>query len=146
MTRRTGLSLVELTITMLVIGILAAVGSLKYADLLAEHRAEMCRQIVLENLQAAQQGARTRSTSVTVTFQKNKSTYTITGLPNPNHPSKPYVQNMADTAAGMQASNNYTVTFNGFGYPTANVVIELKGAGRKTYLHVNRDGSMKITF
>ena len=144
--RRTGLSLIELTITMLVIGIFAAVGSLKYAEVLSEYRVKMSAELVRETLQAAQHGARTRATSVTVTFVKSSGTYTVTGLPNPVHPSQPYTVNLAAVAPGAKAGNDYTVTFNGFGYPTANVAIEIKGrTGKKRYVHVTTSGAMTIS-
>jgi len=146
MTRRNGLSLVELTITMLVIGIFAAVGSLKYAEALSEHRAKALADTVRETLLAAKHGAQTRSTPVTVTFLKNMGTYTITGLPNPTHPSKPYVVDMTAVAPAAKASENYTVAFNGFGYPATNVVMELKTkSGKKRYVHVLTSGEIKVS-
>ena len=134
---RRGLTLVELTVTMLVIGIVGAVASLKYAEALKEHRNRACLKTVYHSLVDAQAGARTRGTPVTVQFQKNQAVYTITGLPNPTRPSAPYSINLATIAPGTKISDNYTVTFNGFGHPTATTLVEINGSGKKRNVKVD---------
>jgi prepilin-type N-terminal cleavage/methylation domain-containing protein len=89
MTRRTGLSLIELTITMLVIGILGAIGSIKYAEALGEHQAKALADTVRETLQAAKHGAQIRSTPVTVTFLKTWAPTPSPGCPIRHIPQSP---------------------------------------------------------
>jgi|GEM_PF-2991503 len=142
MKRRSGISLVELTIVMLVIGIIGGMGSLKYADALDAHRSRQMASLLTESLEQYKHGASIRSANVTVTFQKNKSIYTVTGLPNPSHPSKPYLVDLATICPGVRASDNDVITFNGFGYPTAAHTVELKAGGEKWHVKVAADGQI----
>ena len=133
MKRRRGMTLLELTIVLLVIGIVGAVGSLKYADAVAEHRIRASALTVCQSLKEAQAGARTRGAPVTVQFQKNQSGLTIVGLPHPARPNRPNVVDLAP----VTAADNYTVTFNGYGHPTATTQIELKGSGKTRHVQVH---------
>ena len=96
MHRRAGLSLLDLTVAMLIVGIIGAVGSLKYADALRAHRLQGAALAISEDLRSAQHAARTRGAPVTVVFDKDAETYTITGMPNPAKPSQPFQVNVRE--------------------------------------------------
>ena len=79
---RKGLSLIELTIVVLVIGILSSVGVTRLSTQLNRHSVDGVARLLLIDLTNAQQEALATSSTVTVAVTKSTHTYSITALRN----------------------------------------------------------------
>ena len=136
---RRGYSLLELIVVITLVGILAAVGSVRFSTMQVDYRTKMTAELVRRTFDEVRQTAAARSTPITVTFLKNKRTFTVTGMDHPDKPGHPWEVNLQTFSPDAKAGDDYTVTFNGFGYPSAALVVELKIEGEKKYVRLNRD-------
>src|SRR5688572_17342740 len=91
---RSGMSLIELVVVMLILGILAAAGTSRYADSLAFHRVQRTAQRIAADIDTARHLARSQSQQVTMQF--SATGYTVTGVANPNRPQQPWVVTLDD--------------------------------------------------
>ncbi len=120
---RVGFSLIELIITMLIVGIMGAIAAPKFHDSLSYHRANSAAMRIVADLKLAREYAKSTSADQTVTFSLGTDSYSITpGLTDLDRSSQPYEVTVSD--APFQASlisanfgGTATVTFNGFGAP-----------------------------
>lgn len=76
--RRSGVTLIELTMVLLIMGILTAVAAPRLTSQLNQHSVKSARSLILTDLKAAQQEAVTTSSSVTVSIDKLQNSYSIT--------------------------------------------------------------------
>jgi prepilin-type N-terminal cleavage/methylation domain-containing protein len=118
--RGTGFSLLELVITVLIVGILTAVATTRYADALATHRAERAAQRIAADIDAARHTARSRSQAITLAF--TATGYTITGISSPDHPSGTFTVDLNDgilksTLSSINLGGDANLVFNSFGMP-----------------------------
>jgi prepilin-type N-terminal cleavage/methylation domain-containing protein len=74
---RRGFSLLELTIVLIIISIVATIGSVRYAGALATYRVDAAARRLVADLSAARQRARTEGVRVYVQFDPTISTYTV---------------------------------------------------------------------
>jgi len=131
-----GLSLLELTFVTLAIGVIAVAGSLRYADALTRHRLQAAGKAIAAEWQGLAAMARTRNQTVTITVDPAMETFTVTGVENPDGPSRPYVVNVLNRfSVGIDRSDFPTATplsFNAFGHPNrgGSLVLKLHGSER----------------
>ncbi len=117
-----GVSLVDLVITILIMGILAAAALPKFADALAKMRAEAVARRVVSDLNYARRNAIQTSKAATITFTTSPPRYTMTGVKNPNFPQQDYVVNLVDvdSAVSLQAvsfNSGMVLSYNTYGRP-----------------------------
>jgi prepilin-type N-terminal cleavage/methylation domain-containing protein len=123
-------SLIELTLVLVIMGIMAAIAAPRYARSLARYRTDMAARRIASDLQVAQNRARSSSTSQTITFDTTASTYTIVGMTAPDRPGQSYVVNLKDdpylaTIGTVNFGGGGTLTFNGYGDPDSAGTITL---------------------
>jgi prepilin-type N-terminal cleavage/methylation domain-containing protein len=127
---RTGLSLLELVVVMLAIGIIAVAGSLRYADALIHHRLQSAAQAITAELQGVSALARTRSQSVTISVDPIAETFTVSGIENPDASSRPYIVNVQNRFACEIERSDFPIAspliVNAFGHPSKAGAIVLK--------------------
>ena len=75
---RSGLTLIELTMVLLIMGILTAVAAPRLTSQLNRHSVGSIRSLIETDLKAAQQEALTTSSSVTFSIDRLRNLYTIT--------------------------------------------------------------------
>lgn len=119
---RHGAALVDLVITVLVIGILSAVAMPRFASAVARLRTEAVAKRVASDLNYARRNAIQTSRLATVTFRASPAGYDFTGVANPARPSQNYSVNLADLDSGVVLSSfsfdgGATFSFNNYGRP-----------------------------
>lgn len=138
---RWGFSLVDLVVTMLIMGLMASVSVPRFGAMLAEYRVDSAATRLAADLKFAQQYARTHGASETVTFDVPGNRYTFSSAKDPDsalnvysvdlsqHPwqstlAAVYVVVEVEGAKSRSARN--AVTFSGFGFPSEGLVIVLR--------------------
>lgn len=129
--RRRGVTLAELTIVVLIIGILSAATMPKLIDSVEYFHVEAAARRIKQDLEMARRHARTKGVSQAVEFNSASSTYEMPNVPDLNHPSSHYSVDLtrAPYASLIDAVNfngTETVTFDGYGVPSSAGIIELE--------------------
>lgn len=122
--RIAGFSLVEMILVIAMIAVLGSIGISRFAGSGTHHGLDAAAARVVADLDLARGKAMALGASRKVTFNPNLGTYAIEGLPDINHPDRPYVVNLA--AAPYQAvicdvdldgSGGTSLTYDAFGVP-----------------------------
>jgi len=116
------LSILEVTIVMVIIGVMAGITVTQYSSFLSNQRARGAVQKVKMDLEYAKNQARISSSSRTVTFDIANNTYSIVGESSLDHSDNPYVVSLSDPPyraklVFVDFNSTTTVTFDGFGVP-----------------------------
>ncbi len=134
--RRAAFSLVELALTMVIVGLIAAIAVPRYADAQARYRVDAAAQRVIADLAFAQSRAKTRSKAITATFDPAAETMIITGVAGNDNRDADYLTDFADTPytadlVSADFAGNPTLTYTGYGTPISGGTIVL-AAGNNT--------------
>lgn len=116
--RRRALTLIDLVVTILIIGIIAAVAAPAYTDVANEMRVEAAAKRIVADLKYARRQAMTRSTQQAVDFNVATNSYELIGLGRLNAPSQAYVVDLTDdsvtlTLVNFNGSNRVTYDHHG---------------------------------
>lgn len=119
---RSALSLVDLTITVLVIGILAGVAMPRFATSVSRIKAEAVARRIAADLNYARRYAILTSRSVTITFTLVPAGYGMTGVPHPDRPAEAYNVLLADvdpnvTLTAASFNGGLVLSYNAYGRP-----------------------------
>lgn len=139
---RRGVALVDMVISVGVMGILAAVAIPRFADASANLRAESTARRVAAELNFARRTAILTSRTTTITFVVTPASYTMTNVPDPYQRAANLATTLADVDANarfgtVQFDGGLTLSFNPYGRPLASngalasSTIQVKVGGRQ---------------
>ena len=94
--RRSGFTFIELTVTLLVIGILTAVAAPSYIASLASYRATSAARRIVSDLRYARAMAQTNSQSRTVDFDPLKEEYELGNIDDLDHSGARYIVELSE--------------------------------------------------
>lgn len=104
-----GFSYVELVIVVLVLGIMAAVAGPSCGRALARARVDSVARRMAADLEYARCYAMLNSKTCSVAFISSPGSYSMTGVPHPDHPYQSYAVALANLDSGVVFK---TITFN----------------------------------
>lgn len=140
---RPGLTLIDVVITTLIIGIMAAVATPKFTQFYETERLRTVSQRLITDLRLIQSWAATTSTTQTVTFSLAPSGYTVTGgLMNPHRPNEPFKTNLREypylaTLTSADFDGDQVLIFNGLGQPDSSGSLVISSGVQSQTIVVN---------
>ncbi len=118
---RAGFTLIDLTITILILGIVAAIAVPRFAQSLDLIRVDSAARYIAADLNYARHRAQVSSQNVPINFTPAPAGYTLPTTPHLNRSGASYSVNLADTglnvALALNLQGNTSVTYNSFGLP-----------------------------
>lgn len=108
--RRGGFTLVELTIVVLLMGVMAAVATPAFSGALAQNRVNAVAERLAADLNLARRHAMSASVNQEVQFLTGPFRYTMPGLEDIDHSSQDYEVVVSENAGGITA---FTASFDG---------------------------------
>jgi len=137
-THRSGFTLIELTIVVLIVGILASVAAPRYLETLANYRADATVKRIVADLQLAKRRAQQTSSSQTIAFYVNDNRYEITGMSDLDRSTKVYEHRLGEgvskaTLVSASFGGSSTLVFDIYGQPSsAGTIVFKTGGGDQT--------------
>lgn len=133
--RRSGFTLAEVVIVVLIMSLAASVTIPRWANAVQSRRVFNAATRIAADLNRAQSAAYHRSASITVTFAVSSSQYTLGSITNMDRKSQtsttvdltidPYLSKLTSVSFGGATS----VTYSGFGLPTNGGTIVVSSGG-----------------
>lgn len=129
--RRRGFTLAELTIVVLIIGILSAASVPKLLNSVDFFHVEAAAKRIKQDLELARRRARSNSAAQAIAFDSSTSTYTLPNVQDLNHATSDYTVDLtrapyASILYDVDFNNTETVTFDGYGVPDNGGTIEVE--------------------
>lgn len=142
--RRTAFTLADVSITVLIVGVLSAVTVPKFSETLSQTRAESAVARIKADLGLARRRAMSTSSTITVQFFPSTDDYVILGLTDLNHRSQEYSANMSSypydaslVSASLGGDSN--VQFDLYGRPDSGGTITVESRGYTQTVTVDSD-------
>jgi len=115
-------SLVEAAIVLVIVAVLAAIASPRYARAVANYRADAAARAVVRDLTLARQRARSRGAAQTVTFAPDADAYEVVGASSLDGTGAAYRVDLRDGACRARLTSavfggDASVVFDGYGCP-----------------------------
>ncbi|MCC6494332.1 MAG: prepilin-type N-terminal cleavage/methylation domain-containing protein [Pirellulales bacterium] len=134
--RRSGFTLVELVISVLILGILTSTAAPKFAAALQRFRVTAACRRIKADLALSRQAAMAQSTTQSVQFTPGSGAYSLSGLGGLDRPSAAYTVDLALAPYNVRIlsaplGGDATVQFDYFGQPDSGGVITV-GCGAAT--------------
>ncbi len=136
--RRTGFTLPELALVLIIIGVLAAIAVPRFGNSIARQRVEAAARRVQVDISLARRNAKVSTTSQTVSFDTAKNSYRLVGMMDRDHPAAEYRVSLSDepystTIVSADFGGDAEIIFDGWGVPDSggSVVVQV-GSYQKT--------------
>jgi prepilin-type N-terminal cleavage/methylation domain-containing protein len=146
---RRAFSLVELTIVLLLLAILAAVAAPKYQAALASYRVRLAAGRVAADLRMIRQFARKASTPQTVVFDAAANSYAAPALPDRDGRAAAYAVSLwsseyATDVVSASFGGSPSVTFDIYGRPSAAGSVVLQAGALPKSVQLDEAGNVSI--
>jgi prepilin-type N-terminal cleavage/methylation domain-containing protein len=137
-----GFSLVELVITVLILGIIAAAAGPRYADSLSRFRGDAAAKRVSYDLNYARDEAMSQGVDQEVTFVMASNSYSMANVPHPDSPGLSYSVDLSSTQypvslVAVNFNGTGTVTFDIHGRPDTGGTVTVDSDGYQQVIDVN---------
>lgn len=140
---RAGVTLIDMLITVMIIGIMAAVAVPKFTSFYQTERLDAAARRVVADLNLVKSWAATTSSAQTVSFVPPSGNYSVAGgLMDPRHPTELYAINL-DSApyyssiSSVNFDGETFVSFNGAGLPNSGGEIVVTNGTQSLIILVN---------
>lgn len=142
--RSAGFTLVDVVISTLIVGILAAAAAPKFADALHRSRADAAAKRVRADLSYGRQVAISNSTPLTVNFFPVSNDYTFPTLADLNHPGQAYAVSLATAPYHAQIDSaslggDGTLQFDRYGRPDSGGTITVSSGSHQETVTIDPD-------
>ena len=133
-----GVTLVEVTISVMIMGILAAVASPIYSNSLLRYRVDVTAQRIGQDIVQTQRISRQTNSSRTIAFALTDHSYTISGINSLDRASQPYkvllsqppyraeLQSLVTAALPTTQLASVSIVFDRFGMPDQGISVTVK--------------------
>lgn len=137
-------SLVELTAVVVIIGILAAIAAPRFSSSLALQHVEAAARRLVVDLAFAQRRARSSNASQTVRFDSAAGTYSLIGMPHPDHAARDYGVSLQEepyrtTLVSADFGGDQDIIFDVFGVPDSGGSVVIRVGSRVRTITVDAD-------
>ncbi len=142
--KKSGVTLAEITIAVMIIGILAASAAPIYANSLLQYRVDVAAQRIVQDVTQAQRVARQNNSSRTITFTTSDHSYAISGVSSLDRVSAPYkvsvnqapyrvgITSLVTAAQPSSQLTSVAILFDRFGMPDQGISVTISaGAFQK---------------
>lgn len=135
--RKSGLTLVDMVISVMIMGILAAVATPRFANAMTEYRIQAAAQRIAADIRYARQQAIAKSSDTSIQFMTLPNYYEISGVANPDRRNGNYIVNQSDIDSDISSlvanfDGTALLTFNHHGVPQTGSPLTNLSAGTIT--------------
>lgn len=139
---RRAYSLLEVSLVIALVGVIAMVAVPKMANSLARQRVRQAAFRVVADLTVAQARASALSASQTIEFSSASARYRIAGMTDPDNPASMHMVHLGGEPFHVRIESadfggNETLIFDGFGYPDSGGTIVLTSGSVKVSVNVD---------
>lgn len=125
-----GVSLVELVVVVMIMGIVTSIATPMYFHTLARGRVDAAARRLVADLALVQSTAEVSSSSRTIQFSSTGNSYVVAGLASPDRPTLDYSMQLSATPyfcdiVSVDCDGDEMLVFNGFGLPDSSATVTI---------------------
>lgn len=142
--QRAGLTLVDVTITVLLMGIMASAATPAFSTFLNQARVDSAAKRIRADLALARQTAISTSSTTSVAFATMSGSYSVTGVDHPDHPGQAYTIDLSSYPYNSIVTmalfgTGLTVHFDRYGNPDDGGSVQLQSGTATQTVTLNAD-------